>query len=284
MTARELRNAIREAVSPLYEERECEQIALLVAAHLAGLGTYTAPLLADPEREVAIEEATLLQTLKRLAAGHPMQYILGETDFYGRTFRVDERVLIPRPETEELAHWIIGEEQKAARLLDIGTGSGCLAITLDLEMPTTSVSALDISTDALAIARHNNQALGARVDFRQGDALQPLEGLFEGTFDVIVSNPPYVPESDKAEMHTNVLDHEPHLALFVPDEDILRFYRAIAQAGAHLLSERGALYFEIYHRAADQLVALMEELGYHEITLRRDLQDKPRMLCCRKKR
>lgn len=283
MQAKILIQTLREAGLAHYDVREAEQIAYLTAAHLVGLGDYTAPLRADQLREWPIDEALLHRTAERLRTGEPMQYILGQTDFYGRVFAVDHRVLIPRPETEELVDRIRRTERSARRLLDVGTGSGCIAISLALELPEAQVSAVDISRDALAVARHNAEQLGATVDFRRADALQGLEEAFTGEqFDVIVSNPPYVPDSDRETMHCNVLDHEPALALFVPDDDPLRFYRAIAQAGRTLLRDGGALYFEIYHALGDEMIQLLEQLGYKEVTLYRDLQDKPRMLCGRK--
>ena len=284
MTIRELRDELKAAVSHHYDEREAHQIALLTAAHLLGMGTQTALLVADPQREVTIEEELLRHTLEQLSAGIPMQYVLGQTDFYGRQFKVDQRVLIPRPETEELVDWISRAEPSAERILDIGTGSGCIAISLALEKPASRVWALDISPEALEVARENNRCLGAGVNFVEGDALGPMEGLFEEKFDVVVSNPPYVPASDLEQMDANVRDHEPHLALFVPDDDQLRFYRAIARQGQHLLRDEGRLYFEIYHTTADAMHRMLTEEGYCAIEIRRDLSDKPRMVCCRKSR
>ena len=283
MQAQQLIQTLKKASLALYDEREAEQISLLTAAHLAGLGDNTAPLRVDPVREWPIDEELLQTTTQRLASSEPMQYILGQTDFFGRIFEVDPRVLIPRPETEELVDRIRRAERGAKRILDIGTGSGCIAISLALELPTATVTALDLSHEALEVARRNAERLHARVDFRQGDALQELEQLFEpDSFDVIVSNPPYVPASDRKQMHRNVLEHEPALALFVPDEDPLRFYRAIAQAGQRLLTDGGMLYFEIYHALADEMIRLVESMGYTEVVAHRDLQDKPRMLCGRK--
>ena len=282
MQAQSLIQTLRSACLAHYDEREAEQVARLVAAHLAGLGNHTAPLLVDPMRAWDINEERLADAVARLRAGEPMQYILGQTDFYGRLFSVDSRVLIPRPETEELVHLICHQERTARRLLDVGTGSGCIAISLALELPSATVSAVDISSDALTLARHNAEQLGARVDFRQADALQGLSEAFDEEFDVIVSNPPYVPESDRATMHRNVLEHEPALALFVPDDDPLRFYRAIAEAGLTLLRAGGKLYFEIYHALADEMRLLVESLGYEEVRIITDLYNKPRMLCGRK--
>lgn len=283
MQAQAFIHTLKAACLALYDEREAEQIALFTAAHLVGLGDHTAPLKVDPTRDWKIDEERTRQVAERLASGEPMQYIIGHTDFFGRDFRVDPRVLIPRPETEELVDRIRRAEQSAQQILDIGTGSGCIAISLALELPTARVAALDLSAEALEVARRNAEKLGARVEFHQGDALHDLERQFpRETFDVIVSNPPYVPASDRATMHRNVVEHEPSLALFVPDEDPLRFYRAIARAGQTLLKEGGALYFEIYHALSEEMIRLVEGLGYTEVVVHRDLQDKPRILCGRK--
>ncbi len=286
MTVRALIRRFEQAAEPLYGAREARQIALLIAAELTGTGHHVSSLLADPERTIALSDTRIEELCRQLAAAVPVQYILGRSEFYGRSFRVDRRVLIPRPETEELVDWICREERTARRLLDVGTGSGAIAVTLALELPDATVSAVDLSADALAVARTNAEALGATVAFRQGDALNGLAELFgdEAHFDLIVSNPPYVPEADKGTMHRNVLDYEPHLALFVPDEDPLRFYRAIARAGRQLLTEGGRLYFEIYSDAAEAMQQMLVEEGYTAVTLRRDLSDKPRMICCRKNR
>lgn len=284
MTARTLIERLEEALTPLYDRREARQIALLVTAHRAGLGAATASLLADPNREVAITSSEVELLCQRLASGEPMQYLLGETDFFGRPFQVDARVLIPRPETEELVDWIRREESQAHHILDVGTGSGCIAISLALELPHAAVTAIDLSQDALSVAATNASELGANITLLQADALHDLASHFApATFDVIVSNPPYIPNTDRSTMHKNVLEHEPHLALFVPDEDPLRFYRAIARAAELLLTPGGRLYFEIYHTAAEELHQLMGALGYSNISIRRDLYDKPRMLCCQKK-
>ncbi len=284
ISARELIARFEQVLRPLYEPREARQIARLVAADCAGLADRAGALLADPAYPIPIDEEQIIALTTRLAAGEPMQYIVGSTDFFGRSFRVDRRVLIPRPETEELVDWVRREESHAKRLLDVGTGSGCIATTLALELPHVAVAAIDCSTDALAVARENAALLGAKVDFREADALHDLVATFAGEepFDVIVSNPPYIPEADKGSMHRNVLDHEPHRALFVPDTDWLLFYRAIAQAGHHLLTEGGRLYFELYSAAAKAIEQLLTEEGYTAITLRHDLYNKPRMICCQK--
>ena len=192
-------------------------------------------------------------------------------------------VLIPRPETEELVDRVLRGERGSRRILDVGTGSGCIAASLALGLPDAEIFAADISDDALAVAAENFRTLDARVTLRKADALGGLAEAFPERFDAIVSNPPYVPESDRAEMHPNVRDHEPAVALFVPDDDRIRFYRAIAQAGRRMLVSDGRLWFEIYEHAADEIVRMLEGEGYTDIAVHRDLFDKPRMICCRLK-
>ena len=235
MTRRGSIDALAARLTGLYDAREARSIALAAVAELSGLSPSA--LLTDPEAELAVEG--LEEAAARLAAGEPLQYVVGHTEFYGRRFAVREGVLIPRPETEELVDAILHGEREARRLLDVGTGSGCIAASLALGMPGTEVFAADISDDALTVAAENFQQLGAAVTLRKADALNGLEEAFPERFDAIVSNPPYVPESDRAAMHPNVRDHEPGLALFVPDDDAIRFYRAIARAGRQMLTPGG---------------------------------------------
>lgn len=285
MKAQQLIQTLYAAASTHYDEREAAHIALHLAASAAHVSENPLRLKIEPDYPIEITDEAVDRLCRELRAARPMQYLLGETEFYGRLFRVDERVLIPRPETEELVDWIVHDERQATRLLDVGTGSGAIAISLALELPQAEVTAIDLSTDALTLAAENAARLGASVRFVEADALQGLAQRFAAeTFDLIVSNPPYVPDSDRETMHRNVLDYEPHIALFVPDQDPLRFYRAIAQAAQQLLKPGGKLYFEIYHKAADSLEQLLCALGYEEVTVRRDLFEKPRMLCCQKKR
>ena len=278
-TRREILQRIAAPLVPLYGEREARSIARLTAAELSGIREDA--LLTDPDAELRIEG--LEQAIAQLAAGRPVQYVVGSAEFLGRRFAVREGVLIPRPETEELAAWIVRDERRAAALLDIGTGSGCIAATLALELPQAAVSAADIPPAALDTAAENFRRLGARVDLRRADALGDLAEVFPGPFDAIVSNPPYVPQSDLRQMHVNVRDHEPHEALFVPDDDPLRFYRAIARAGRRMLRPGGRLYFEIYHRHADAMRRMLDEEGYERTDVREDLFGKPRMTCSRRR-
>ena len=287
MTRREAIHILTERLMPLYETDEARSIARAAVAHLAGISRSA--LVADPDapftpKDGGTAETVLEAAARRLEAGEPLQYLLGEAEFYGRRFRVGEGVLIPRPETEELVAWIARNEKGPVRMLDIGTGSGCIAATLALEIPDAEVYAADISDRALEVAAGNALELGARVVFRRADALKELAEAFPEPFDVLVSNPPYVPESDRAGMHTNVRDHEPALALFVPDDDRIRFYRAIARAGQRMLRPGGRLYFEIYEHAAEEVIRMLDEERYTGTVLRRDLFGKPRMICSKKSR
>ena len=277
MTRRETVDRLTARLVPLYGEREARAIARSAVAELAGIPLST--LLTDPGAELAVEG--LAKAEAQLAAGKPLQYVVGHTEFYGRRFAVREGVLIPRPETEELVDRMVRSERGARRLLDVGTGSGCIAASLALELPEAEVYAADISDAALAVAAENFQQLDAKVTLRKADALNGLETVFPERFDAIVSNPPYVPESDRAAMHPNVRDHEPALALFVPDGDRIRFYRAIAQAGRRMLAPGGRLWFEIYEHAADEVVRMLGGEGYTDTEVFRDLFDKPRMVCSR---
>ena len=225
------------------------------------------------------DAAPLLADFQRLLTGEPIHYIFGEAPFYGRNFTVTRDTLIPRNETEELVHRIIKENPlPGLRVLDLGTGTGCIPITLALELQAPEVYALDVSLAALEVARKNAAHLGAQVQFLEGDLLGDIPNL--GLFDVLVSNPPYVPVRDQGEMHANVLNFEPHLALFVPNEDPMLFYRAIGMWGQQLLKKGGKLYLEIYENLTEELVQLLLSSGYTQVNVHRDLNGKNRMATC----
>lgn len=215
--------------------------------------------------------------LLRLRKYEPIQYIRGIANFLGRSFYVAPGVLIPRPETEELVELIISENRTdAPAVLDIGTGSGCIAISLSLGIPQTEVTAWDISESALAIACHNNQMLQSTVTFERRDVLADVQCRQQ--FDIIVSNPPYVTESEKREMELNVLDWEPEIALFVPDADPLLFYRRIAVLGRDLLKSGGQLYFEINRTYGDETVGMLTGLGYRHLRVIKDISGNDRIV------
>ncbi|HHL52737.1 MAG TPA: peptide chain release factor N(5)-glutamine methyltransferase [Flammeovirgaceae bacterium] len=215
--------------------------------------------------------------LQRLLAGEPIQYILGQAPFYGYTFTVNKHVLIPRPETEELVDWILKNscKRKKINILDIGTGSGCIAITLALKCPQATVTAIDISSQALAVARQNARQHRAAVTFAEADI---FSWKTDEIFDLIVSNPPYVTVGEKSQIAGNVLEHEPHLALFVPDDDPLRFYRQIVSFAHDHQQPGGELYFEVNERQAAAVAQLLEESHYKNVAIKQDLSGKDRFV------
>lgn len=271
MTYRELWRTLE----PLYGNGEARAITDYVLDVCFGLSK--ADILCGAVEEMTAEKtAELNKIFGRLTEGEPVQYVLGRAEFCGRWFSVRPGVLIPRPETEELCAWITADSKASAspKVLDIGTGSGCIAITLQLDMPESKVTAWDISADALDVARENAQQLGANVNFVKLDALNAKP---EGEWDVIVSNPPYICEKEKKDMAVNVLEHEPHTALFVPDADPLLFYRAITRLAVQTLSKGGRLYFEINPIYADDTCRMMRAEGMTAVELRSDMYGKQRM-------
>lgn len=271
MTYRELWRTLE----PLYGNGEARAITDYVLDVCFGLSK--ADILCGAVEEMTAEKtAELNKIFGRLTEGEPVQYVLGRAEFSGRWFNVRPGVLIPRPETEELCAWITADSKASAspKVLDIGTGSGCIAITLQLDMPESKVTAWDISADALDVARENAQQLGANVSFVRQDALNAKP---EGEWDVIVSNPPYICEKEKKDMAVNVLEHEPHTALFVPDADPLLFYRAITRLAVQTLSKGGRLYFEINPIYADDTCRMMRAEGMTAVELRSDMYGKQRM-------
>lgn len=280
-TYAEIINRMKSAAAANYDEREAHSLALWAVEALTGADRVQ--LLVDPHREVEHVDMEEVERVEReLSEARPIQYIIGTTEFCGLQFAVGEGVLVPRPETEELVRWVVDECPTAQRVLDIGTGSGAIAVSLAKLLPKAEVTAMDISEVALDYASRNAAANGVKVRVVQGDALSDWASAFE-ELDVVVSNPPYVPASDRASMHRNVRDYEPELALFVPDDDLLRFYRSIADGATRALRTGGALYFEIYEGAAEQMIEMLTERGWTDIELRRDFNDKNRMIRCRKR-
>ncbi len=267
--------AVAKECYPEVEARQIAEMILLEKGHIS-----RNDLLVEPNEELVITD---LETIfEELRSWRPVQYIVGKAEFADLMLTVKEGVLIPRPETEELVDWVAREAKCGAKILDVCTGSGCIAIALRRRVRDSEVWAMDISRDALAIARENGAVYAPDVHFVEGDALGEFDAHFEGVkFDVIVSNPPYIPNSDSSLMRPNVTKHEPHIALFVEDSDPLVFYRAIARTGRKLLVEGGRLYFEIYESLVEEMRAMLETEGYTDIVVREDFRGKPRMICAR---
>lgn len=224
----------------------------------------------------------ILKALALLKQQKPIQYILGETEFYGLPFKVNEHVLIPRPETEELVEWILKQSDKLKEItiLDIGTGSGCIAISLAKHLPNAKIFALDVSEQALHVAKQNASLNGVEVEFINKDILSISTSKLNTSFkfDMIVSNPPYVREQEKLQMKANVIDNEPHLALFVKDDDPLLFYKAISEFAVHNLSKNGLLFFEINEYLGNDMISLLNNNDFKNIELKQDIFKKDRMI------
>ena len=269
----EIRNALREH----YPDSEALALAKMLLVEAFGFSTLE--LYGGKDKEISGKRLDVLnEMIARLKKNEPIQYVIGAEVFCGWTFEVNENVLIPRPETQELVRWIEADWKSDApcRILDVGTGSGCIAISLSKLLEGAEVEAWDISEGALRVARRNADRNEAQVLFRQVDVLKACTE--DCRYDVIVSNPPYITESEKQDMEANVLDWEPHTALFVPDADPLLFYRRIAELGVSMLNEGGALYFEINRAYGEETVRMLEGLGYKQIELRKDNWGNDRMI------
>lgn len=263
-----------------YGEREANAILNNLLYHVFKYSK--ADLLFKGADEIEPEkENYLLDALTRLMNNEPLQYITGQAYFYDLVFEVNPAVLIPRPETEELADWIIHYQKKnAPKILDIGTGSGCIAVTLAKYIPDATVTAIDISVEACNIAKKNSLHNEVTVEVVPIDILK--NKFQRKKFDIIVSNPPYIPEKEKTEMSKNVVDFEPSVALFVPDETPLLFYDKISEFALKHLRRKGNLFFEIHENYSAEVSRLLEEKGYKNIVVKKDLQGKDRMICCDK--
>jgi release factor glutamine methyltransferase len=280
MNIKQYRNEFVKKLSPIYDEGEAESFFYLILEaknQLKRIDLALNPDLVFSEKEIEVWNA-ILEQLKREI---PVQYLLGKTSFYGLEFEVNENVLIPRPETEELVDWIL-ESQKSkvgsqkVKILDIGTGSGCIAISLAKNLPNAEVFAIDVSEKALATAKKNALLNKVEVNFINQNILETED--LEQEFDIIVSNPPYVRNLEKEEIKRNVLDNEPHLALFVEDDDALIFYKKIAELAQINLCSGGQLYFEINQYLGKEMIRLLEELNFKNVELRKDIYGNDRMV------
>ncbi|OOB81888.1 peptide chain release factor N(5)-glutamine methyltransferase [Flavobacterium columnare] len=280
MLLQEYKIQFAEELQKIYDEKEVESFFTLLLEAFHGMKRIDFAL--NPQLE--LDALQLLQwetVLDQLKQEKPIQYILGETDFFGMSFYTNEYTLIPRPETEELVDWIIQtvsttKKGEKVRILDIGTGTGCIAISLAKNIPMAEVYAIDVSLKALEVAKRNAKRNNVTIEFIHQDLLI-LESL-ETTFDIIVSNPPYVRNLEKLEIKKNVLDYEPHLALFVEDTDPLIFYKKIAQLALKSLSKKGCLFFEINQYLGKEMIELMEDFGFENINLHKDIYGNDRML------
>lgn len=278
-----LRQYISDSISqlaPAYEPSEGRWLMRIILEHFKGWSQ--ADLLLNGDREVDTNLCELINPIiARMLTHEPIQYILGETYWHGLTLKVTPAVLIPREETSELVD-IITDENKDSdlKVLDVCTGSGCIAIALARTLPFADVTAIDISADALTVARENATLCKTKIHYLQADALQSLP-LSDASFDIIVSNPPYIAHSEKRTMESNVLDYEPHTALFVPDNDPLRFYKAISADASRLINPGGRLYYEINPLYAVELADMLKADGWRDVTVLKDIHGKNRFISAR---
>jgi len=285
---------LRRQLQNLYSEGESSQMAFMVMEHVTGCNRLQRmnieQLLLSPEQLQQLQEIE-----QRLSAHEPVQYVLGEAYFGNLKLYVNKNVLIPRPETEELVEWIVKDVKASGKpvlnaatneadkttllkILDVGTGSGCIALLLKQQLPLAEVWGCDTSDAALTVARRNGSELDIRVDFVGLDFLDEKQRRQLPTVDILVSNPPYIPLAEKESMAANVVAHEPHTALFVPDNDALLFYKTLAQFGKERLYDGGAIYAEIHENLGDAVVQLFSNEGYGQVQLKKDMQGKDRMV------
>ncbi len=268
---------IRAELKEIFPADELRNITYLLLSKVGNLSVTD--IIINKNTIFSEEQHILLNNfIEKLKTNTPIQYILGEAQFMGYSFVVNEHVLIPRPETEELVEWICQSHRgdEILSVLDVGTGSGCIAVSLKKLLAASEITGLDISQKALEVARVNALKNGVEVGFNCADILSAMDVDFK--WNVIVSNPPYIPESRKEKMHPNVVDYEPHGALFVPDSDALIFYKAIITFAKEHLLPRGELFFEIHYDSGDAVVELLSDSGFKEIELRKDMSGNDRMV------
>jgi len=278
-TLRSLRVLYRDVLGSMYENEEIDALwkysledKLNIEVKATNLDE---PILTESNLN------TIIPVLERLTTGEPYQYIIGEVEFYGCKLKVDKRVLIPRPETEELCELVLRENDttKPLNVIDLGTGSGCIPIALKSKAPAWQVNAVEVDEGALSLAKQNANFNNLEIKFQQGDLLATYD-LRLDTYDLIISNPPYIAEKEAVEINDNVLVHEPHLALFIPDEDPLLFYRKMLDIGQESLEKGGKLYFEFNERYGTEMTELMQQKGYIDIRIIKDLSGKDRFAVC----
>lgn len=282
MLLKEVKSIFHTELDNIFGVQEVTSFFYLLMDHYLNLEKFVMAL--TPDLVITKDEASVLfQALGKLKLQVPVQHIIGETEFMDLKFKVSPKVLVPRPETEDLIRWILEDHSKdnkeSLQILDIGTGSGCIAVSLAKHLANAKVSALDISGEALEIALLNAAKNGVNIHFQEVDILKDsaLE-IVESTFDIIASNPPYVRVLEKSKMRANVLEHEPEIALFVPDQDPLVFYRAIANFALKKLTHNGRLYVEINQYLGKEMVELLSSVGFKNVELRQDIFGNDRMV------
>ncbi|XCF07689.1 peptide chain release factor N(5)-glutamine methyltransferase [Tamlana crocina] len=277
MKLKAIKHKFQEELGTVYPAEEIDSFFNILAETYYGVKRIQ--LATNPDLTLNDSE-DILYALAELKNEKPIQYIIGETEFYGLNFKVNDGVLIPRPETEELVEWALkkAKPNTAINILDVGTGSGCIAISLAKHLPKAKVFAIDVSLEALSIAKKNAQLNGVNIYFEEADILTLKRSSEEIAFDIIVSNPPYVREKEKQYMKPNVLDNEPHLALFVKDEDPLLFYKAITGFAINNLKEKGLLFFEINEFLGNAMIDLLRNKNFENIELKQDIFKKDRMI------
>lgn len=278
MLLKEIKEIYHRELDEIYPREEVDSMFYLMIEHFLGLERFI--LAIDPEIVITKEEEQyMFEGLSKLKKEQPIQYVLGETTFMDLKFMVNESVLIPRPETEELVNWVLEDIENindVSEIIDIGTGSGCIAISLAKLKPNLKVSAIDISGSALELAKKNALLNEVDVQFNLVDILKT--GSLRKKYDIIISNPPYVREMERDKMRNNVLQNEPYSALFVPDENPLLFYRAIAKLAKESLKENGVLYFEINQCLGEEVKTLLKNFNFSDVELRKDIFGKDRMI------
>ncbi len=277
MSLQALKQTIKQALANDYESIELNSLLAILFEHFTGWNQIQQVLNKEEKLSPQMESA-ILEAVEFLKKGKPIQYITGKAWFMGNEFLVNEHVLIPRPETEELVDWVIEYatiKNKALQILDIGTGSGCIPISLKLALPNCTITGLDISDTALPVAKQNASMLSADISWLQEDILDTT--YLPNNYDIIISNPPYIPFKENVNMQVQVKNFEPNIALFVTNEDPLIFYRVIARLGKQYLSPNGQLFFEMHYDQGKALLSLFDEIGYHA-ELKQDMFGKDRML------
>lgn len=280
MTIKEFRQHFNEKMSSIYPTEEIDSLFVQLIEYEIKMNCAEIVLNGNSKLDQS-ELNSVIQFMKRLEKKEPIQYIIGQTSFAGIPIHVNRHVLIPRPETESMVYWIKNQESGGLDVLDICTGSGCIAFALEDHIEA-NVTAWDISNDALKVAKKTAISIGSNVNFSQVDILAPIQT--QNQWDIMVSNPPYVLEKEKSEIHANVLDHEPHLALFTSPEDSIQFYRAIIQFASQHLCPSGRLYFELNPSTAKAVISLLKTMDFVDIVVENDMLNQARMLVAKKRK